>query len=43
MGSSDKTLRVYPGARHELVNEINKTEVIRDLTQWIDRVCRLGQ
>ena len=43
MGSTDKTLRVYPGARHELVNETNQTEVIRDLTEWIDRVCRLAQ
>lgn len=36
--SEDKTLRVYPGARHELVNETNREEVIGDLIGWIDRI-----
>jgi alpha-beta hydrolase superfamily lysophospholipase len=31
--------RVYPGARHEIFNETNKDEVLRDLTEFIDRVC----
>jgi alpha-beta hydrolase superfamily lysophospholipase len=28
--------RIYEGARHELVNEINREEVIADLIAWID-------
>jgi alpha-beta hydrolase superfamily lysophospholipase len=38
MASEDKTMRVYPGARHELVNELNRDEVIRDLIRWCERV-----
>ena len=43
MASEDKTLRVYPGARHELVNETNRAEVISDLVQWIKRVAGAGR
>lgn len=43
MASEDKTLRVYPGARHELVNETNRAEVIGDLVQWIERVVGSGE
>ena len=39
MASTDKTMRVYPGARHELVNETNRSEVIGDLIEWAERVC----
>ena len=38
MASTDKTLRVYPGARHELVNETNSHEVVGDLVDWAKRV-----
>lgn len=38
MASEDKTLRVYPGARHELVNETNRDEIIGDLVRWIERI-----
>ncbi|MET0341612.1 MAG: alpha/beta hydrolase [Polyangiales bacterium] len=34
------TLRVYPGARHELLNETNRDEVTRDLVGWLE--ARLG-
>lgn len=27
---------MYPGARHELLNEINRKEVFRDILAWID-------
>ena len=32
------SMRLYPGARHELVNETNRDEVTRDLVAWIDDV-----
>jgi alpha-beta hydrolase superfamily lysophospholipase len=35
-GLSDVTVDVYPGARHEVYNETNRDEVIRDLTEWLD-------
>jgi alpha-beta hydrolase superfamily lysophospholipase len=40
-GLTDVTLRVYPGARHELLNETNRDEVTRDLVAWLDE--RLAQ
>ena len=38
MPTLDLTVRVYPGARHELVNELNREEVIAALASFIDRV-----
>jgi len=35
-GLSDVTVRVYPEARHEVFNEINKEEVLADLVAWLD-------
>lgn len=37
-GVSDLTVKLYQGARHELLNEINRDEVMQDLKNWIDRV-----
>jgi alpha-beta hydrolase superfamily lysophospholipase len=37
---SDFTERIYPGARHEVFNELNKDEVLRDVAEFIDRVTR---
>lgn len=34
-GSEDVTLRLYPGARHELLNELNREEVYGDILRWI--------
>lgn len=34
-GSSDVQTIIYPGARHEIFNEINKDEVMDDLVAWI--------
>ena len=34
-GVRDVTLRLYPGARHELLNEVNREEVTADLMRWI--------
>ena len=36
-GLSQVELRLYPGARHEAFNEINRDEVISDLLGWLDR------
>jgi len=31
------TLKVYPGGRHEMLNETNRDEVVADLRAWLDR------
>ncbi|MFE3255073.1 alpha/beta fold hydrolase [Nocardia sp. NPDC059229] len=41
-GVDDVTLRAYPDARHELFNEVNRTEVIADLVDWLDRALNLN-
>jgi len=33
----DVTLKVYPGGRHEMLNETNRAEVVSDLKAWLDR------
>jgi alpha-beta hydrolase superfamily lysophospholipase len=38
MPTDDVTVRLYEGARHEVLNETNRDEVLRDLADWIDRV-----
>ncbi|SFS11983.1 Lysophospholipase, alpha-beta hydrolase superfamily [Agrococcus baldri] len=35
-GLRDVTVIVYPGARHEIVNEINRAKVLDDLVEWLD-------
>lgn len=30
------TLKIYPGARHEMLNETNRDEVTRDWLDWVD-------
>jgi alpha-beta hydrolase superfamily lysophospholipase len=35
-GLTDITVRVWPGARHEVFNETNRDEVIVDLVDWLD-------
>ncbi len=34
-GMQDVTLKLYPGGRHEMHNEINKEEVFADLIAWL--------
>jgi len=36
-GLTDITLKVYPEARHEIFNEINREEVVGDLLSWLDQ------
>lgn len=37
-GLHDVTLRIWPGARHEVFNETNRDDVVADLLAWLDRV-----
>jgi alpha-beta hydrolase superfamily lysophospholipase len=37
-GLTDVTVRTYPGARHEVLNETNRDQIIGELISWIDRV-----
>ncbi len=39
-GLADLTLKLYPGARHELFNEKNSDEVFADLSAWLMRVIK---
>jgi alpha-beta hydrolase superfamily lysophospholipase len=34
-GVKDLTVHVYPGARHEVLNETNRAEIIAELTGWL--------
>ncbi len=36
LGAGPVTLRLYPGARHETLNETDRTEVTADLIAWLD-------
>lgn len=36
-GMQDVTLKLYPGARHELLNETNRQEVYEDILSWLER------
>ncbi|MDL2238247.1 alpha/beta hydrolase [Christensenellaceae bacterium OttesenSCG-928-K19] len=38
-GVSDLEMKLYPGARHEILNETNKREVYDDILGWIDAHC----
>ena len=39
-GLSEVTVKIYPGARHEIVNETNRDEVTSDIIDWL--TDRLG-
>lgn len=36
VGMRDVTMRLYPGGRHEMLNEINYQDVYRDILNWIN-------
>ena len=38
-GVRDLTMRLYPGARHEILNEINRREVYADILDWLSKRC----
>ena len=35
-GVRDVTMKLYPGGRHEMLNEINRDEVYQDVLAWLD-------
>ncbi len=35
IGITDITYKLYPGARHEILNELNREEVMKDIFEWI--------
>jgi alpha-beta hydrolase superfamily lysophospholipase len=37
-GLTDVSVQVYGGARHEVLNETNRDEVVADLVAWVERV-----
>ena len=39
-GLKDVTVKLYHNARHELFNEMNRDEVIADLSAWLDQTVR---
>ena len=36
-GTADLTMKLYPGGRHEMLNEINKGEVYADVLAWLEQ------
>lgn len=34
----DVSLKIYEGARHEILNEINRRDVYKDILKWLDKV-----
>ncbi len=39
-GSTDKTLKLYEGHYHDLLNDLGKEEVMTDIKKWIDAKLR---
>jgi acylglycerol lipase len=35
-GAADKTLRIFPGTRHETHNDLDRVQVIREIAEWIE-------
>ncbi len=34
--ATDKTIKIYPGMRHEILNEVDKAVVIQDIITWLN-------
>ena len=41
-GSSDKTLKLYDGYFHDLLNDVGKERVLADIAEWITARTRVG-
>ncbi len=39
VGVKDVTVKLYPGGRHEMLNETNKDEVFGDVLAWLEGHC----
>ena len=42
-GMQNVTCRIYPGARHELLNDYNKKEVTAEILAWCNEICSRGK
>ena len=42
-GQRDVTLKLYPDARHEILNELNRAEVWADLFSWMEGKMKAGK
>lgn len=42
-GMQNVTCRIYPGARHELLNDYNKEEVTAEILAWCNEICSRGK
>lgn len=42
-GSTDKTLKLYEGHFHDLLNDIDKASVMADIQQWLDARIPAGE
>ena len=41
-GMEDVSVKLYPGARHALIDELNREEVFKDLVDWINAKLAAG-
>lgn len=39
LGIKDLQMKIYPGCRHEIINELNREEVLRDVSAWLQKHC----
>ncbi|MDR0854303.1 MAG: alpha/beta hydrolase [Clostridiales Family XIII bacterium] len=37
-GHEDLTIKLYPDGRHEMLNEVNREEVYKDVLDWLERL-----
>ena len=37
-GLKNVTVKIYDGARHEIINEPNKEEVMSDMINWLNKI-----
>lgn len=41
MNCQDISMKLYPGARHEILHEFNRKEVFADIADWINQRCNI--
>jgi len=40
-GMKNLTLKLYPEGRHEMFNEINRKEVVKEMINWIHKIIKI--
>jgi alpha-beta hydrolase superfamily lysophospholipase len=43
LGLQNVSSKLYPGGRHEMLNEVNREEVMADLAAWLDELVGKGR